>query len=158
MQNRNNKWLRIILWALALGWGAVLFVFSGQTGPESGDLSRMFTEWLLRVFPGLPWTVWQLEPVLRKLAHFGIFAVEGLLLGLAIMETFQDISVGFVLAGMSCTIVAALNEFHQSLVAGRNGNGIDVWIDSAGALCGAVAAALLFWLAGRLRLRKESRL
>jgi len=151
MQNRNNKWLRIILWALALGWGAVLFVFSGQTGPESGDLSRMFTEWLLRVFPGLPWTVRQLEPVLRKLAHFSIFALEGCLLGGAMLLTLRRSAAAVLFSAAACAVVAGLNEYHQSFVEGRNAAFADVLIDSAGALTGILLAALALYMLNRRR-------
>lgn len=153
-RNRNPIWM-VLLWALAIGWVAVLFYFSGQTGMESGALSAKLTRFVMRLLPGLNVSAATLEMILRKLAHFGIFAVEGLLLGLAMMETARDTGVGFVLTGMLCTMVAAANEFHQSLVDGRNSSGVDVWIDSAGALCGVLVAAALFWLVNRRRLRAE---
>ena len=151
MQNGNNRRLCIILWVLALGWGAVLFVFSGQTGPESGNLSRMFTEWLLRVFPGLPWTVWQLEPVLRKLAHFSIFALEGCLLGAAMVLTLRRFAPAILLSAAACAVVAGLNEYHQTFTEGRNASFIDVLIDSAGALAGIMLAALVLYVLKRRR-------
>ena len=153
---RDRKPLKmILLWTLAIGWVAVLFYFSGQTGEESGELSAKLTRLLMRMLPMLDVAEATLEFYIRKLAHFGIFAVEGLLLGMAMMETARDVGVGFVLTGILCTMVAAANEFHQSLVEGRSCNGVDVWIDSVGALCGIAAAAALFWLAERICLRTE---
>ena len=63
----------ILLWALALGWIAALFFFSGQNAEESGSLSMWATEVLLRLCPWIPLDAAALHPIIRKLAHFCFF-------------------------------------------------------------------------------------
>ena len=157
MRNRNQNLLRLFLWALALGWGAVLFVFSGQNGVQSGNLSRMFTQWLLRLVPSLPWSAAQMEPVLRKIAHFGIFALEGCLLGTAMLCSLRSRSAAVLISASVCAAVAGLNEFHQSFVAGRNAAFTDVLIDTGGALTGILFALLMACLARRIASRRRAR-
>lgn len=155
MQARRNHALIIIMWLLALGWAAVLFVFSGQNGVKSGELSQRFTHWLLRLFPSLPWSAWELEPILRKIAHFGIFAVEGFLLGVAMQLSLRARLWGALLSIAACAAVAGLNEFHQSFVAGRNAAFTDVLIDSAGATAGILFACLLMFIVRRAAVRRR---
>ena len=151
MQNKRRALRLVIFWALAIGWVAVLFIFSGQTGAESGELSLWLTHLVQRLFPWIPLTTDALEHLLRKLAHFSIFAVEGFLLCLAMMESFRDKGAGALLSGILCTAVAAANELRQSFIEGRSCEGGDVLIDSAGALLGIAVAALAYFLCRRRR-------
>ena len=151
MQNKRRALRLVIFWALAIGWVAVLFIFSGQTGAESGELSLWLTHLVQRLFPWIPLTTDALEHLLRKLAHFSIFAVEGFLLCLAMMESSRDKGAGALLSGILCTAVAAANELHQSFIEGRSCEGGDVLIDSAGALLGIAVAALAYFLCRRRR-------
>ena len=142
------------LWLAAIAWVAVLFFFSGQTGAESGELSMQVTRLLLKLFPWLPWTAEALHPVVRKLAHFGIFAVEGALLSAALMVTLRrKPGLGAALACALCAGMAALNEYHQSFQAGRSCELRDVLIDSCGALTGIALAALIRHIRRRVRRR-----
>ena len=144
------------LWLAAIAWVAVLFFFSGQTGAESGELSMQVTRLLLKLFPWLPWTAEALHPVVRKRAHFGIFAVEGALLSAALMVTLRRKSgLGAALACALCAGMAALNEYHQSFMEGRSCELRDMLIDSGGAVAGALAAALLLWLLRRRARRRN---
>ena len=144
------------LWLAAIAWVAVLFFFSGQTGAESGELSMQVTRLLLKLFPWLPWTAEALHPVVRKLAHFGIFAVEGALLSAAMMVTLRrKPGLGAALACALCAGMAALNEYHQSFMEGRSCELRDMLIDSGGAVAGALAAALLLWLLRRRARRRN---
>lgn len=158
MKLKRRPVLTFLLWLAALGWGGVLFYFSGQNGVESGELSRRFTEFVLRVFPGLPYTVSELEPVLRKMAHFGIFAVEGFLLAMALMASLRNRTVAGLITVLGCGAVAALNEYHQSFMEGRSCALRDVLIDSAGAVAGVLFAAMLLAMAcGIVRRRTRRR-
>lgn len=151
---KKQKSVRILLlWLLALGWGALLFFFSGQNAADSGDLSRRFTEFLLRLFPWLPVSARDLEPVLRKMAHFGIFAVEGFLLGLAVMCGAGRRLAGAGLAAGVCAALAALNEFHQSFSDGRVCALGDVAIDTGGAVCGILLALAVLAVGDRIARR-----
>ena len=151
MQNKRKALRLGIFWALAIGWIAVLFYFSGQTAAESSALSSSVANFVRGIFPFNRIPSGQLEHVLRKLAHFSIFALEGFLLCLAMMESSRDKGAGALLSGILCTAVAAANELHQSFIEGRSCEGGDVLIDSAGALLGIAVAALAYFLCRRRR-------
>ena len=160
MENWRKPVLSIFLWIAAAVWGGVLFYFSGQNGVESGELSLRVTRFVLRVLPSLPYTVDELQPILRDMAHFGIFAVEGLLLGAAMMTSLKRWAAGGLLAEISCAVVAVCNEIHQSFVDGRSCEVQDMLVDAGGGATGVLFAVLLlalaFGLAGRRRDRREN--
>ncbi len=146
----------ILLWIAALAWVAVLFFFSGQDANESGRLSLKVTEYVMRLFPSLPFEFEQVHFFVRKTAHFCIFALEGFLLGLAMMKTLPEKWLGATLAVISCAVVAVLNEYHQSFSEGRSCELRDMIIDSCGALTGVLAGALLLAIIGRILKRRRN--
>ena len=149
---KKCKALRLILfWALAVGWIAVLFFFSGQNAADSSALSGWFVDFVRKLFPFNRIPADQLIYVVRKLAHFCIFALEGFLLCLAMTQSFRDRSAGAVLSVIACTALAAANELHQMFSEGRSCEGRDVLIDIGGALLGIAAAMLLLRLIRRWR-------
>ena len=155
MQNKRKALRLILFWALAIGWIAVLFFFSGQNAADSSALSGWFVDFVRGIFPFSRIPADQLTYVVRKLAHFCIFALEGFLLCLATAESFQDVSVGAVLSVIACTALAAANELHQMLFEGRSCEGRDMLIDAGGALLGIAVAALLLWLLHRRKRARE---
>ena len=156
MQNKGRVLRMSIFWALAIGWIAVLFFFSGQTAVESSALSGWVVDFIRGVFPFNRIPADQLTHVVRKLAHFCIFAVEGFLLCLATAESFQDVPVGAVLSVIACTALAAANELHQMFFEGRSCEGRDMLIDAGGALLGIAVAALLLRLLHRRKRAREA--
>lgn len=146
----------ILLWIAALAWAAVLFFFSGQDANESGRLSLKVTEYVMRLFPSLPFELEQVHIFVRKTAHFCIFALEGFLLGLAMMKTLPEKWLGGTLAVISCAVVAVLNEYHQSFSEGRSCELRDMIIDSCGALTGVLAGALLLAIIGCILKRRRN--
>ena len=154
---KKRKALRLILfWALAIGWIAVLFFFSGQNAADSSALSGWFVDFVRGIFPFSRIPADQLTYVVRKLAHFCIFALEGFLLCLAMTQSFRDRSAGGVLSVIACTALAAANELHQMFSEGRSCEGRDVLIDVGGALLGVGAAMLLLWLLHRRKRAREA--
>ena len=160
MHKRKFRALRLMWFIPAAAWIALLFYLSGQDGGQSGALSRWLAEGLLRRMPFLDVEIETFEFVLRKLAHFGVFAVEGFLLRFA-MGQVRPAGVGnnftaIVISGG----IAALNELHQLTSEGRVCSWTDVGIDAAGALAGVITAAVienLVWaVVHRRRKRKRA--
>lgn len=141
-----------LLWAALLLWTALLFGFSGQSGEESAGMSEMLTRFVLRMLPGLPCTFDRLHFLLRKLAHFSIFAVEGMLLYGALGCSLKP-RIAASIALPACGVIAALNEYHQSFIDGRAASVMDVGIDFAGAACGVA----LLWCIGRFLRRRNAK-
>jgi len=74
--------------------------------------------------------------IVRKLAHFGVYFVLGVL-----MMNAQSISgmrdrKAFILSIVFCVLCAVIDEAHQLFVPGRGVQVMDVLIDSAGAIAG----------------------
>lgn len=138
MQNRDGrKALRFGLAAAA--WLGVLFFFSGQTGTDSGELSgrvtRMLFGWLVDRGVEFEW----LHHLVRKGAHFAIFAVEGFLTGMALLHAMR-MRWAAMLTVAGCGAIAVLNELHQMTAEGRACNAADMAIDTCGAAAGLLLA------------------
>lgn len=141
----------VALWIAAALWCCVLFYFSGRDGSESRHESMMLTQLVLRLFPSIPLPIKALDHLLRKLAHFGIFGVEGALLGGALLSSMDRRALACGMGMLGCALIGVLNEFHQVFVPGRDGKPVDVLIDAAGGIAGVLFALLLSLLIRRLR-------
>ena len=160
----NEKTRRVLVWLPVVLWCVVIYLFSAQTGPQSGALSGGISQWIASVFtPG-----WQTmsqvakeaalqtwRVVIRKGAHFTEFAVLGGLMlnawcGARACVTWRKVG----LAAVGALLVAAGDEFHQMFVPARGPSVVDVMIDFSGALLGIAVVALLMML---LRRRKEKK-
>jgi VanZ family protein len=128
-------------WLPVAAWAALIFVFS--TGWFTGaHTARLIVPILARLMPGVP------EPALlaihdgvRKLAHFGEYAVLSALLARALSPD-GSWTPRTALGALGLAVVwAALDELHQLFVPGRGAAVGDVVIDAAGALAAQVVAA-----------------
>lgn len=153
MQYRNGK--RAAIYGLAsAAWIGVLFFFSGQTGQASGALSEKLTRWLFGRWIEQGADAVLLEHLLRKAAHVGVFAVEGFLLGLALMHCLRR-RTAFLIGTLGCGALAVANELHQRLSDGRTCSVGDVFIDTAGAVLGLILAAAVLHAFSSRRFRKK---
>ena len=146
MRNWRKPKLSVFFWIAAAVWCGVMFFFSGQNAAESSALSYRVTAFVKRMLPFLPYSIDALNLILRDVAHFGIFAVEGLLLGLAAMTSLPRRFAGGLLAALGCAAMAAANEYHQSFVDARACEAADMLMDSGGALTGVLLSALILAL------------
>lgn len=156
----------IFAWLFILFTAAAIFMFSSQPSEKSSDVSNSVSEKLfsgeiekkyseelnkqyghelkretrLKIFNGF----------VRKNAHFAIFFLFGIsaynLMRLYIKNKYY---AALTALGIS-VLYACSDEFHQLFVEGRGAGILDVFIDSAGALCGiilfvAVLAAIRKW-------------
>lgn len=155
---RNRKPMRAAIFGLiSAAWIGVLFFFSGQSGLESGELSRwltqkLFGEWIARGADAK-----SLEHLLRKLAHFSIFAAEGFFLGMTFLHLMCRCTAILTTFAVSA-LLAVGNELHQLLSEARDCRVLDMAIDTAGAMTGLLAAVLLLCLFGYWRDRNQERI
>ena len=142
----KSKLPLIISAAIVLATFAALFVFSGQDGEESSALSSIFVNFAIKLFrlSDDAETVSTVTFIVRKLAHFTIFAILG-----ASLYSFTS-SLLLLRPYVSTLIIglcaAALNELQQLTSAGRSASVRDVAIDFAGVIVGSLIA----WGIGRL--------
>ncbi|KRN25357.1 VanZ family protein [Lacticaseibacillus camelliae] len=97
------------------------------------------------------------EFFVRKLAHFTVFCLIGLAAVLGLRARVQPSWLRLVLALLSSTGVAALDEFHQMLTADRTPLFQDVILDTVGALVGIGIALLVTQRRRRPKKRSAAR-
>ena len=154
-----------LLATLSVVWMSVIFGFSSSDAEESTEQSNFVTEFLIKIFEDDYDTLNQNEKqlliekydgVVRKLAHFGIFGVLGVLLYLTagslkwIPDSFAKPS--YISLPLSWAFAAA-DEYHQTFVSGRSGQIKDVLIDSAGALCGTLFGIMVVVVVKKIKMR-----
>lgn len=144
MNWKNKKALAFGLMTLLWTW--LMFVLSAQPAVESAQISGGLTQWLLHTL-ALPQDVYAaLEHILRKLAHFALFAAEGFLLHSALYFGLKNAKRAVWISGGSCVVLAALNEGVQLFYEGRSCELRDIAIDSCGAFLGIAIACLCYYL------------
>lgn len=135
-KNRTHSWL---WWLASVLWLGVIFGQSHIPGDMSAAESQGLLAYLAQFCPFLT------EAVLRKLAHFGEFAILGLLLS----QCLRRDMLRPLFAGLVC---ALCDETIQLFVAGRASMVKDVWIDFAGVTC---AVVLVFALRALIRRKRK---
>lgn len=146
-------WRRFFL-AATLATAALIFFFSTQQGPDSSAMSEGLTLFVARLIrPGfgeLPHAeqlafMERLGFVVRKCAHFSEFALLGfnLTAWLRLRRPEAPRANAVPRAWGLATLYAATDEWHQMFVAERGPAVLDVGIDSAGALTGALVMLLI---------------
>lgn len=122
----------------------IIFNFSAQDGEISGSISQKVTEFIVKVVSKvktmdiatqLRW-IEKLHPIIRKLAHFGIYTVVGFSI-MGFICTFDMRNIFKLLISFSVGVTYAISdEIHQSFIPGRGPSMIDVGIDALGVLTG----------------------
>lgn len=134
-------------WLPAIGWYAVIFLFSAQPGAESGQLSDALALELLDLglFHGNTSGAGLMEAVtffLRKGAHMGVYFVLTAFLVYALRHLLSPRKCGAAALAL-CALLAALDELHQFFVPGRSCQLRDVILDALGGVCFLLLWAIL---------------
>ena len=138
---QTTAWFPVLLWML------LIFVLSGQTAPDSDQLSKglinlvlPFIDQLIPVFGnGTPDDLLlYLDHLVRKLTHFLLYLVLGVLSVRALVKNQVSTWKSVTFSVLICLLYAMTDEWHQVFVPGRSGQPSDVLIDSLGALAGAL--------------------
>jgi len=148
-------WLK--RWWPALAWAVVISGLS--TGSFSSEHTSRF------IVPLLHWllpnashhTLEILHHIIRKCAHF----TEYFILSLLIFRSIRAGEKGWHLRWALTTVLivagyAAIDEFHQSFVPGRQAAVTDVLIDASGGISAQLVASLVVLLGGVRQQRHET--
>lgn len=137
----NKNFLRAILLILLLVTLFLIFGFSSQDAEESGGLSSSIAKFILKQInndkiedrqPILERT----ESIIRKVAHFSIYTLVGLLL-MSFVNTYDLKENKRIMISLCIgALYATSDEIHQLFVPGRSGQITDVILDSMGVLLG----------------------
>lgn len=122
-----------------------IFVFSAQPREESNEVSSGFTAKVVDFFthftsvdePTKQELVLNLNGIIRKCAHFSIYAALGIAAFLFV-NTFQikEGTAWFITLAI-CLLYASSDEFHQLFVPGRGAQLRDVMLDFCGSVTGS---------------------
>ena len=143
--------LRIILILLLLCTFFIIFGFSSQDGETSGGLSRNITNKILQLsskYNNLEQEEKdqvsdRTEKIIRKIAHFSIYTLVGLLL-MGLLSTYKiKENWRIMLSVLLGMIYAISDEIHQGFTPGRSPRIADVYIDTLGVILG-ILLVLLF--------------
>ena len=160
MSNRR-LWIWLTLAAVLLVAGTIFF-FSSQSSDDSSELSNAIIEPPLTLFepeyPTMPPAqkaslLADVSFVVRKLAHFSIFALLGfcLMAHVTLVRWGKSRRVSGAIAWLAAVLYACSDELHQMYAIGRSPELRDVCIDSGGALCGILLMAACSALAIKKR-------
>lgn len=142
--------LRIILILLLLGTFYIIFGFSSQDGEKSGSISRRITEKIATFIPQIQKEneiekeniMNTMERIIRKMAHFSIYTVVGLL-SMALVSTYNIKEKNRLIITLTTGIIyASSDEIHQSFVPGRSSMITDIVIDTMGVILGILLIIL----------------
>ena len=139
-----------VVFTLAL-IGCIAFIFSNSmkiasvSSVSSGRVLQLLQAVLRRL--GMPGLAQRLTMhLVRKLAHFCEYLLEGFLLMLC-MRVYSRHPLRHITVPMLAGVLTALtDETIQLFSEGRSSQVTDVWLDSAGVLAGILAALLLMGL------------
>lgn len=128
---------KIIAIVLLVLWSMLIFSFSNDNGVESSSLSDKVTTIFYKIINIEPSkeTFSKTAGVIRKLAHFTEYLILGILI-INLLITFNVNNKTILIAIILAILYAASDEIHQLFIDGRNGNLVDVLIDSLGAVSG----------------------
>lgn len=133
--------------------GAAIILFSSQDGTESSGLStevtRIISGIIFRRFDSMTaeeqsFIVSELNPFVRKLAHFTEYALLGAAIySLILSADTVRIRKKRLAALIASAVFASTDELHQLFVSARSGKLTDVLIDSCGAAAGILAVTVV---------------
>lgn len=139
---------KIVKLVLVIVWMMLIFGFSNQKADDSSKLSDGFIVKTVSVFKGENLSkekselmVEKYTKIVRKLAHFTIYLVLGILVVNLLVEF--NIKNIILISLLVCFLYSATDEFHQLFINGRSGEVMDVIIDTTGAFLGINVYLLL---------------
>lgn len=143
---------------LLMAW---IYSFSGQVSAESNETAEGVCFFIASIFvkgftnfesAEQTALIMSIVPIVRKIAHFSIFAALGFFSYLTqaayLIENKKEVmGKGCALfSSFFCLIYAISDEAHQLFVEGRSGKVTDVLIDFLGAVLGIGFAVLIIYL------------
>lgn len=154
--------LRIVLLILLFGTFYIIFGFSSQDGEESRGISSRVTEFILEksntyknIEENRQDEIFErTEKIIRKIAHFSIYALVGFLL-MGLVSTFKLKEKNRILISLILGVLyATSDEIHQLFSPGRSAQITDVYIDTLGILVGVFVILLFIKIFEKIKLQK----
>lgn len=145
------KVIRFILVLLLILTFGMIFNFSNQDSEKSGSTSQKVTEAITKDIKAIQElnknekarVIDKIEDVIRKIAHFSLYALVGFLL-MALFSTYNINEKNKIISTIIIGAIYAISdEFHQSFISGRSGQVSDVFLDTLGVTVGGLFILLI---------------
>ena len=158
------KVIRFILVLLLLVTFGMIFNFSNQDSDKSGSTSQKLTEAITRDIKAIQElnkdekakVIDQIENIIRKIAHFSLYALVGFLL-MSLLITYNINEKNKIISTVTIGAIYAISdEFHQSFIPGRSGQASDVFLDTLGVAVGGLFILLIIKIVNRLKKNKNN--
>ncbi len=148
----NNKEIiiKIIDIAIVILWMCIVFWFSSQVGDTSKAQSGNTIRKIIIFFDknisneNLEMIVEALQPFVRKLAHFSIYTLGGILIYNMINKYKLTKKRKVIYTAIIGALYATSDEIHQLFVPYRSGQITDVLLDTCGVICGIIICIIIF--------------
>lgn len=144
MKIKNKKIITIIL---IIAWMTLVFYFSNQVSDKSSKLSGGITRAILNFFNILESKTLQqqseIETIIRKLAHYSIYAIGGILILLHVNLYKINKNKKVIISWLIGITYAITDELHQLFISGRSCEIRDVCIDSLGVITGIIILLII---------------
>ena len=149
---------RIICLVLIVTWMIIVFMFSRENGQESGNTSKNVTIKIVDIITSYKEItenekmeiVEKIHPVIRKLAHFTLYTIGGILIinytDKLDLNQRKKIIYAITIGGLYATS----DEIHQYFVPSRAMQIKDICIDTAGVITGTAIYILLKSILNRI--------
>ena len=131
----------IIYIILSITCMGIIFYFSSRNTIESNSASKNLIRNVIDKYESITGKninkeslVTKLNYPIRKLAHFSIYFLLGLVVYSLFLHTNMKHKLLFSI--LTCVVYALFDEIHQLFVLGRTGQVLDVFIDSMGSIIG----------------------
>lgn len=144
--------IRAILITLLIGTFGIIFGFSSQNSTQSAGISRKITNAIITNIKSIEEKddaskeeiLSKIEHIIRKIAHFSIYTLVGILL-MSLCKTYKLKEFDrFSISLISGLIYASSDEIHQAFVPGRGPMLTDVLIDTSGVTVGILLVIVIF--------------
>lgn len=134
---------------------AVIFSFSSKSGVQSKAQSVSLASQILKFFNIDEVAFEEFVGLLRRMAHFALFALLGAAVCYALMAHELKASKVFLYGLAICLLYAISDEVHQAFVPERAPQLTDVFVDFAGSLCGSGFVMLIYKITNIRRNRRK---
>lgn len=158
---KKKEYIKIFSIILVVIWCVTVFCLSAEVADDSSNTSGNTIRLILKIINPkidditLNMMVTMLQPIVRKMAHFTLYAIGGIVLFNMIDNFTTSRLKNVAISWASGTFYAITDEIHQLFVVGRSGELRDVCIDSLGVLCGICLIFLITMLYEKHNKKKE---
>lgn len=155
----KEKVIKILDIILILVWMATIFMFSNEQGEESSNTSKKVTTIVVQAVSDKSVEenekiIEQLDKVVRKLAHYSIYTLGGILIINYAYTTNKNMKQKIIYSIAFGVFYAITDELHQFFVSDRSARIFDVGIDTLGVMTGILIYILIRKLFEKIRIHQ----